>query len=518
MGAKPLADEAQRQAWLAELAASPYSRDRMESFLGDLDLETSDDLLRLLRREVMLTLIARNTTGMADYSEVVETMSDLAEVALQKVVAVHARNLARRHGVPMSVLGVPQDLIVVGMGKLGGRELNVSSDIDLIFVFDEQGQCQATEEFPSPRKPISNFEFFEKLAKKIIPALSDLSGAGFVFRVDMRLRPNGDSGPIVISNDMLEEYLYVQGREWERFAWLKGRIVSEPVFATEEQYECQKRNLSGVVRPFVFRKYVDFNAISALSDLHKLIRAETVRREAGCNRGINVKLGRGGIREIEFITQTFQVIRGGRDPQLRGKKTLDMLPLLAQVGAIKAEQAERLCEYYVFLRNLEHAIQYVDDQQTHRLPTTEEQRAPIAAMMGMEPEAMVAKLETVRDYVAETFDSIFQVQEEEHEADDWPQGWLQGFDSALEPLTAIFAEKGFAEPQQAARRVIALMGSKMLAAQSASARAKMAQLVKRVFELASGYNGSVSWVSERPIRSNFSRFIVSSCKSRSPAS
>jgi len=139
MGAKPMADEAQRQAWLAELAASPYSRDRMESFLGDLDLETIDDRLRLLRREVMLTLIARNTTGMADYSEVVETMSDLAEVALQKVVAVHARNLARRHGVPMSVLGVPQDLIVVGMGKLGGRELNVSSDIDLIFVFDEQG-------------------------------------------------------------------------------------------------------------------------------------------------------------------------------------------------------------------------------------------------------------------------------------------------------------------------------------------------------------------------------------------
>ncbi|MBQ5766139.1 MAG: bifunctional, partial [Burkholderiaceae bacterium] len=318
MGAKPLADEAEREAWLAQLASAPYTRDRMEAFLGEPDLETIDDRLRFLRREVMLTLIARDTTGAADYAEVVETMSDLAEVALQKVIAVHARQLARRHGIPMSPLGVPQDLMVVGMGKLGGRELNVSSDIDLIFVFDEQGQCQATDEFPSPRKPISNFEFFEKLAKKIIPALSDLSGAGFVFRVDMRLRPNGDSGPIVISSDMLEEYLYVQGREWERFAWLKGRVVSSPVFASDTQYETQKKNLAAIVRPFVFRKYVDFNAISALSDLHKLIRAETVRREAGRDRGINVKLGRGGIREIEFITQTFQVIRGGRDPQLRG--------------------------------------------------------------------------------------------------------------------------------------------------------------------------------------------------------
>ena len=488
MAAKPLADEPERLALLAELASAPYTRDRMERFLGESSLENLDDRLRLLRREVMLTLIARDTTGVAGYDEVVATMSDLAEVALQRVVAEHARELARRYGVPMSPLGVPQDLMVVGMGKLGGRELNVSSDIDLIFVFDEHGECQATDEFPSPRKSVSNFVFFEKLAKKIIPALSDLKGAGFVFRVDMRLRPNGDSGPIVISNDMLEEYLYVQGREWERFAWLKGRVVSTPVFASVQQYEQQKRNLADIVRPFVFRKYVDFNAISALSDLHKLIRAETVRREAGRDRGINIKLDRGGIREIEFITQTFQVIRGGRDPKLRGNQTLTMLPLLAEVGAIKAEQAERLSEYYVFLRNLEHAIQYVDDQQTHRLPNGDEQRASIAAMMGMDAEAMVSKLDTVRDYVAETFDAIFQVQSEEVQEDDWPQGWLHGFESAFEPLCAIFKEKGFVDSQQAAHRVMGLMSSKLLAAQNASARNKMAQLVKRVFELASSHD------------------------------
>ena len=488
MAVKPTAEESERLALLTELASEPYTRDRMECFLGESTLENLDERLRLLRREVLLTLIARDTTGAAGYDEVVATMSDLAEVALQRVIAVHARELARRYGVPMSPLGVPQDLMVVGMGKLGGRELNVSSDIDLIFVFDEHGECQPTDEFPSPRKSVSNFVFFEKLAKKIIPALSDLKGAGFVFRVDMRLRPNGDSGPIVISNDMLEEYLYIQGREWERFAWLKGRIVSTPVFASVEQYEQQKHNLGSIVRPFVFRKYVDFNAISALSDLHKLIRAETVRREAGRDRGINIKLDRGGIREIEFITQTFQVIRGGRDPKLRGNQTLTMLPLLAEAGAIKVEQAEQLSEHYVFLRNLEHAIQYVDDQQTHRLPNGDEQRVSIAAMMGMEVEAMVAKLEAVRDYVAETFDAIFQVQSEEVPEDDWPQGWLHGFESAFEPLSVIFEEKGFADPHQAAHRVMGLMSSKLLAAQNDSARNKMAQLVKRVFELASSHD------------------------------
>lgn len=504
MAVKPMGDDQERLAWLNQLSSEPYTRQRMLSFLGELDMETLDERLRRLRREVMLTLIARNTTGAADYHEVVETMSDLAELAIQNVIRVHAKALAHRHGVPMSPLGVPQDLLVVGMGKLGGRELNVSSDIDLIFVFDEHGQCQATEEFPAPRKPLSNFEFYEKLAKKIIPALSDLNGPGFVFRVDMRLRPNGDSGPIVISNDMLEEYLYVQGREWERFAWLKGRVVSEAVFSTPEQFEQQANNLRSVVRPFVFRKYVDFNAISALSQLHKLIRAETVRREAGRDRGINVKLDRGGIREIEFITQTFQVIRGGRDPQLRGKETLKMLPLLADVGAIKADQAARLCEHYIFLRNLEHAIQYVDDQQTHRLPNDEAAQATIAAMMSMEPAAMVKKLEDVRNYVAETFDAIFQVQEETIAEDDWPQGWLHGFDSAFDPLVAIFKEKGFVEPDQAVRRVLGLMGSKMLAAQSAQAQSKMAQLVKRIFELSPELADRVSGVG---IDQVFLRFV-----------
>ena len=231
MSALPAADDEGRLSWLEALAKEPYSRDKMKAYLQDIDdAQVLSDRLRLLRREVLLTLLARDATGAADYFEVVRTMTDLAEEAVSRTVRVHALALAKRFGVPTSSDGVPQDFLVVGMGKLGGKELNVSSDIDLVFVYDEQGRCRPTAECPSPRRELSNAEFFERLAKKVIPALSDISGAGFVFRVDMRLRPNGDSGPIVISNEMLEEYLYVQGREWERFAWLKARVINEPVF------------------------------------------------------------------------------------------------------------------------------------------------------------------------------------------------------------------------------------------------------------------------------------------------
>ena len=484
MSALPAADDEGRLSWLEALAKEPYSRDKMKAYLQDIDdAQVLSDRLRLLRREVLLTLLARDATGAADYFEVVRTMTDLAEEAVSRTVRVHALALAKRFGVPTSSDGVPQDFLVVGMGKLGGKELNVSSDIDLVFVYDEQGRCRPTAECPSLRRELSNAEFFERLAKKVIPALSDISGAGFVFRVDMRLRPNGDSGPIVISNEMLEEYLYVQGREWERFAWLKARVINEPVFTDKDTFEQQCKNLNDVVRPFVFRRYVDFNAISALSNLHKLIRAETQRREAGKDLGINVKLGRGGIREIEFIAQTFQVIRGGREPQLRVKSTLEALPLLEKCGALKPEQVKELTQAYIFLRNLEHAIQYIDDQQTHRLAPDETARKQVAALLGLDSDEMLSRLMQIREYVAGVFDGIFQVGEVEEEEDDWPQGWSVGFPAARDALSQVLNNLGYEEASQCADRVLELMASKFLAAQTESARVKMAQLVKRIAQL-----------------------------------
>lgn len=484
MSVKPTANDNERCEWLKNLASEPYSKEKMKTFLQGADeAETLAERLRLLRRDVMLTLVARDATGLTDYFEVVRTMTDMAEIAVNHTVRVHALALAKRFGVPTSESGVPQDFLVVGMGKLGGEELNVSSDIDLVFVYDEQGRCQPTEQCPNPRRELSNAEFFERLSKKVIPALSDISGAGFVFRVDMRLRPNGDSGPIVISNEMLEEYLYVQGREWERFAWLKGRIISEPVFASQAAFDQQCKNLYDVIRPFVFRRYVDFNAISALSNLHKFIRAETQRREAGKDLGIDVKLGRGGIREIEFITQTFQVIRGGREPQLRARGTLAALTILGNSRVLKTEQVNQLSEAYVFLRNLEHAIQYIDDQQTHRLPPEIEAQKQIAALLGLNRDKMFDRLMRIRDYVARVFDSIFQVGQEEPQDDEWPQGWSIGFPEALSALSQELEKMGYTEASHCAERTLELMGSKFLAAQTESARVRMAQLVKRISQL-----------------------------------
>ncbi len=486
MGALPMADEAERLNYLQALAAEPFTREKMLAYLaGDLTLEALDDKLRKLRRDVMLSIVARDVMELADYNEVVSTMSDLAEIAVSRVVREHALALSKRFGTPCSYEGVAQDFLVFGMGKLGGRELNVSSDIDLVFVYDEQGKCQPNAQCPNPRRELTNAEFFERLSKKVIASLSDISGAGFVFRVDMRLRPNGDSGPICISSEMLEEYLYVQGREWERFAWLKARIVNEAVFTDSQTFETQCNNVKSVIRPFVYRKYVDFNAISALSNLHRLIRAETVRRESGKNLGIDVKLGRGGIREIEFITQTFQIIRGGRNPQLRGKSTIAMLRALSENGAISADQAQKLTESYVFLRNLEHAIQYVDDQQTHRYPNDEAEQTRIAAMLGLTREALTEELLQIRDYVARVFEGIFQVGTDAaaDEKDDWPEGWTVGFEQAAAALAEILASMGYSQSMHCAERVLETMRSRFLSALNESARANMAQLIKRIAAL-----------------------------------
>ncbi|EJX09446.1 bifunctional glutamine-synthetase adenylyltransferase/deadenyltransferase [gut metagenome] len=350
------------------------------------------------------------------------------------MLKAQAHELAKRFGVPIGASGAPQDLLIVGMGKLGGRELNVSSDIDLVFLYDEDGETRPTAIYPDARRSLTIQEFYERLARRLIPALNDIEGPGFVFRVDMRLRPNGDSGPIVCSSDMLETYLYTQGRDWERFAWLKGRVINTPVFSDGETFSRQVNNVMSLVKPFVFRKYLDFGAITSLTKLHEMIRAETTRREiARKGSYVNVKLGRGGIREIEFLTQTLQVIRGGRDSSLRGRETLLMLDALAKEGAISSEVANKLKESYVFLRDVEHAIQYVNDEQTQRLSRHGENLPNVAGLLGIQEEKLWERLEQVNDFVSKTFDSIFQTEKAENKG-DWPLGWETGTSTAASAL------------------------------------------------------------------------------------
>lgn len=489
----PLGGEEERLEVFRSLCAAPWTRERMEAALADAHADASPEALgmalRRMRRDIITGLVGRNASGACGYEEVVETMSSFADLAVSKTVAAHARALAERHGAPFGAgTGEPQDLLVVGMGKLGGCELNVSSDIDLIFLYSEDGETRATDTFPDARRTLSNAEFFSRLARRVIPALNDIEGPGFVFRVDMRLRPNGDAGPIVCSSDMLEEYLYSQGRDWERFAWLKGRICNAPVFTSPERFAAQSAEIRSLVRPFVFRKYLDFGAISSLTKLHELIRAETSRRELARGReGANVKLGRGGIREIEFITQTLQVIRGGRDPALRGRSTLAMLEALAKAGAIRGETARTLAKDYVILRNIEHALQYVDDQQTQWLPREGEALECAAGLLGTTAEALWAQFGEVRELVAEAFDSIFKVNEEKAETDDrdWPVGWATGTESAKAMLRGKLESLGYADDaDELVARISSLVAGRHMNLLSEEARARMRKLVQFVTEKA----------------------------------
>lgn len=490
------ADDAAKAARLRELAAAPWPRQRIEAALDALLAgfgaeHAAEDFpeklgaaLRRLRRPVLLAVIARDLGGVAPLAEVVATMTALAEVAVRRALSMHARALARVHGVPTSPGGVPQDLLVVAMGKGGGGELNVSSDLDLVFVYDEDGETRPTAEFAAARRALTNHEFFERLGRRLIGALSEVTADGFVFRVDMRLRPNGDAGPLAVSNAMLEEYLVRQGREWERFAWLKGRVISAAVFADATAFDAQCRALDQIVRPFVYRKYLDFNAIASLRDLHALIRAETERKRAArAQPQDNVKLGRGGIREIEFIAQTFQVIRGGRDARLRNRSTLATLATLAQLGALAAPTCERLAAAYDFLRRLEHALQYVDDAQTHLLPTDPAELARVAAMLRLpSPEALRARFDETREFVAEAFDAIFlapQVARDERDGADGNGALVLG-----EPLAQRMAQAGYAHPGEAAQRVSDALAARRVLAASESVRRAIERLVSRAVDAA----------------------------------
>ena len=510
----PMGDDDERRALFETICTQTWTPEAIRAKLEGIDdAEALGLALRKLRREIVVGLVGRNASGLCGYDEVVAVMTAFAEAAVSKMVSVQAKLLAERHGVPYGLSGVPQDLLAVGMGKLGGAELNVSSDIDLVFLYGEDGETHATPEYPKATRQLSNAEFFSRLAKRVIPALNEIEGPGFVFRVDMRLRPNGDAGPIVCSNDMLEEYLYSQGRDWERFAWLKGRIVNEPVFADPLQFAAQAKEARSLVRPFVFRKYLDFGAISSLTKLHEMIRAETDRREQLRSReGVNVKLGRGGIREIEFIVQTQQVIRGGRDPSLRGRGTLDMLDALAASGAIARATAESLKTHYVFLRDVEHALQYVDDQQTQWLPRSGETLEAAAALLGRSPEALWAQVEAVREYVSRAFDSIFKVNEAKSETDEhaWPVGWTSGTPTAREQLAKKLVELGYeADADEYVSRICALVSGRYASMVSEDARTRMRKLVQFVTEHCPAWRvvGETRTISAEELLSRYLRLL-----------
>ena len=356
--------------------------------------------LRVARQLVIERLAVLDIEQRVPLHVITLAMTHLAEATLELALAQARIEADDRHGPPMTETGQPIDFWIVGMGKLGARELNVSSDIDLIYVYEEDGHTHG------PR-PVTAHEYFALVAKRLYALIGDVTEDGFVFRVDLALRPNGNSGPPVVSLAMLEEYFLVQGREWERFAWLKSRVVA-PRAGVESGRTLQLRAL---VTPFVYRRYLDYGVFEGLRNLHRKIREEAQRRAAGRpERANDVKLSRGGIREIEFIVQLLQVARGGHFPEIRTRSTLRALDKLAARGLMKPETAQALADGYVFLRQVEHRIQFLDDQQTHLLPTGDGDLGWIAASLDMlcsaETCELLDKLCAVRELVATEFDAL----------------------------------------------------------------------------------------------------------------
>ena len=390
--------------------------------------------LRLARQRLMLWVAFRDLNGLADLEEVTHALSYFAEEAIALSIAYIREDLQGRFGLPWSsVTDSEMPLMVVSMGKLGGLELNLSSDIDLIFLYEHEGDTQG-----APRS-LSYHEWFTRMGKRLIKLLAEHDENGFVFRVDMRLRPNGDSGALVCSLDMLEEYLLVQGREWERYAWIKGRLIA-PLPSSPAFTYCE-RELDQLIRPFVYRRHLDYGVIASIRELHAQIQQEADKRSSSHHgRSKDIKLGRGGIREIEFLAQMFQLMRGGTDPRFRIRPTLAVLELVKNQGILPPEEIETLKAAYIFLRRLEHRIQIWEDQQTHYLPEDEFARARLALSM-VGPDAIqdqgvfLIELEKHQAAVAQYFEKAF-VLDDAARLDNalLPVDWE--LDSALFPKSA----------------------------------------------------------------------------------
>lgn len=365
--------------------------------------------LRQLRSEVLLSLMERDLRNQASLFEVTEVMTRFAEISVQKALAWHTAQLSKRYGTPIGMHSKQlQELLVVGMGKLGGRELNVSSDIDLIYLYEEEGETVGDEHVIS----ISNHEFFDRLARQLTQALSDVNEDGFVFRIDLRLRPNGSEGFLACSLAMLEEYFKTRGRDWERYAWIKGRLL--PVCSSVER--CQPL-LQTIVHRFVYRRYVDFGVMAALRNLYAKMRMtysiqgsrfSPSMSERNGHYGLDIKRASGGIRDIEFIAQTFQLIHAGQSYGLRQQATLVVLEQLAERALMSAEHVALLRQSYIFLRNLEHRLQYLDDMQTHALPHVLDDQKRLAVAMGeVDYEALLAHVLETCKHVQQRFEAIF---------------------------------------------------------------------------------------------------------------
>jgi glutamate-ammonia-ligase adenylyltransferase len=448
-------------------------------------------ILREWRRREMLRIAWRDTAGRAGVLETLQALSDFADAGVRAAVNCAQLQLHAVFGSPRAANGEDVQLIVLGMGKLGGRELNFSSDIDLVFLFSQAGETDG------PRV-VENEEYFNRLGRELIRLLDVRDADGFVFRVDMRLRPFGDSGPLVVSLASLEDYLQEHGRDWERYAWIKARAI-----VGIDAYAAAYREF---VRPFVYRRYLDFGVIESLRDMKALIAREVSRRELDQD----LKLGRGGIREIEFIVQSMQLVRGGSDRRLQNASLLEVLPLLAGSKLMSAADVAELTDAYFVLRKAENAVQMIRDEQSHSVPAEAADRARLGVS--------IAGIDAARDNVARQFEALlFGAPDTPHRHDDAGADWLAADEAKI---TDELADGGFPQGEIAAaaatleayrqsasyrrldevgrRRLHVVIGRLLKAAAVLPAAAIVVQRVLRVLEAIGTRSSYLALLKEQP--------------------
>ncbi|MCY1397878.1 Glutamate-ammonia-ligase adenylyltransferase [compost metagenome] len=438
--------------------------------------ESDDQLGSQLRRQRarhQVRIIWRDLTRQADLTQTCRDLSDMADAAIDQAYQWLYQRHCQQFGTPIGRRsGEPQQMVVLGMGKLGAVELNLSSDIDLIFAYPEGGETQGV------KRPLDNQEFFIRLGQRLIKALDPITVDGFVFRVDMRLRPYGSSGALVLSFNALEQYYQDQGRDWERYAMIKARVVAGDQVAGAQLLE--------LLRPFVYRRYLDFSAIEALRTMKQLIQQE-VRRKGMAE---NIKLGAGGIREVEFIAQAFQLIHGGRDLSLQQRPLLKVLATLEGQGYLPPAVVAELREGYEFLRYTEHAIQAIADRQTQMLPDGEQDRARIALMLGFEDwPAFHAQLMYWRGRVDWHFRQVIADPDEE-EGDDgevvvggeWLPLWEEEQDE--EAACRQLQDAGFVDAPKALKQLAGLRASPQLRAMQRLGRERLDAFIPRLLSQA----------------------------------
>ena len=460
-----------RPEWLAELVSSGdltriYTSDDIQAGLCDrLDGVTDEkqlaSRLRQFRQREMLRIIWRDLAGWADLEETMRDLSRLADACVDQALTRVYQWQCAAFGTPSDTKGKPQRLVVIAMGKLGADELNLSSDIDLIFTYPEEGETR-----DGPRQ-LSNSEFFQKLGQRLVAALSQQTEDGFVFRVDMRLRPFGDSGPLVCSFAAMEEYYEIHGREWERYALIKARVIAGDRQAGEM--------LMHSLQPFVYRRYMDYSAYESLREMKNMIQKEVVRK--GKER--NIKVGPGGIREIEFIGQVFQLIRGGRELRLQDRSLIAVLNWLEELQLLPAYVVAQLLEAYDFLRRSEHRLQAVRDQQTQVLPADELGRARLAFSMGYANwDTYIKELSHQRGRVQEHFEQVFAAPQSTQETADAGQ-YAVFWQGRLEKEQALarLLELGFEPAELIFNKLTALRRGRAYEHLSAQGRNRMDRLM-----------------------------------------